>query len=96
MKKNWEKKKKDEEKEKETENEGKNCGIRVDGIVGMDYVLSVRHIKCYSLQLRDVTTTLPMFIADCEEFCPRYANLLIFMNAFESRVTLFQQCNTDH
>ena len=43
MKKDREKKKKNEEKE--TENEGKNCRIRVDGIVGTDYVLCVMHIK---------------------------------------------------
>ena len=75
---------------KETENEGKNCRIRVDGIVGTDYVLCVMHIKWCLLELRDFTTSLATFIDNSEKFCPRQGNLLILMNAFEAGLPYFR------
>ena len=66
-----EKEKEKGKKEKQMEKEGESCRIREDGIAGMDYIC-VWRVKCWSLQLRDVTTKLPMFIADSEEICPRF------------------------
>ena len=65
------KEKENGKKEKQMEKEGDSCRIREDVIADMDYIC-VWRIKYWSLQLRDFTTTLPMFIADSEEICPRF------------------------